>query len=203
MASRRAIIPAVTTFRDSIAAGGRQVGPLRSDPIELVDPDPSWPARFESMRAKLVAALGFAAQRIDHVGSTAVPGLAAKPIVDIQVSVADVDDEPAFVPQIESCGLLLRFIEPGHRYFRPPPGLPRLWQIHVCSVGSNWERDHLLFRDYLRAHPHEAQAYSDLKRELAPRFRHDRIGYTDAKDPWIRAAHVRAEDWAAEIGWRP
>jgi GrpB-like predicted nucleotidyltransferase (UPF0157 family) len=189
------------TFEESVAAGGRQVGPVRNDPIEVVDADPAWPARFAEMRARLTEALGPTARRIDHVGSTAVPGLAAKPIVDIQLSVPDVEDEAAYLAPVEACGLVLRFTEPGHRYFRPPQGLPRLWHVHVCTIGSLWERDHLLFRDYLRAHPDEAAAYGWLKRELAPRFATDRIAYTDAKDPFIHRASERAETWARMTGW--
>jgi len=191
------------TFADSLAAGGRQVGPVRGgEPIDIVDYDPIWPARFEEMRARLAAALGVVAVRIDHVGSTAVPGLAAKPVVDIQVSVPDVDDEAAFRAPIEGEGFALRFIEPGHRYFRPPPGLPRLWQVHVCTVGSRWERDHLLFRDFLRAHSALADDYGQLKRRLAVGHRADRIAYTDAKGPFIEQVLRRADEWAAATGWR-
>jgi GrpB-like predicted nucleotidyltransferase (UPF0157 family) len=191
------------TFADSIAAGGRQIGPERNDVVELVPYDPTWPGRFEEMRARLAAALGPTALRIDHVGSTAVPGLGAKPVIDIQVSVPDVDDEAAFVGPIEAQGFGLRWIEPGHRYFRPPPGLPRLWQVHVCTVGSRWERVHLLFRDYLRAHGATAAEYEALKRRLAAENREDRIAYTDAKGPFIDGVVARAEEWAASTGWQP
>ena len=192
------------TFEESLAAGGRIVpGNERADPIEIVAYDHSWPGRFEMMRARLAAALGPTARRIDHVGSTAVTGLAAKPIIDVQVSVPDVEDEGAFRAPIEALGFVLRFVEPGHRYFRPPPGLPRLWQVHVCSLGSRWERDHLLFRDYLRAHPRRAADYAALKRRLVGEFRHQRIAYTDAKAPFIEETLALAEAWAAEVGWQP
>jgi GrpB-like predicted nucleotidyltransferase (UPF0157 family) len=193
----------VPTFADSVAAGGRQVGPARNDPVEVVDPDPAWPARFEEARGRLATSLGPAAVRIDHVGSTAVPGLAAKPVIDIQVSVPDVEDDAAYRERIEHVGVVLQWTEPGHRYFRAPPGQPRLWHIHVCSTGSAWERDHLLFRDYLRAHPETAAAYAQLKRELAARHRNGRLDYTDAKDPFIDAALERAAVWARDTGWRP
>lgn len=184
--------------------GGLLVGPVRgTEPVEVVDYDPLWPARFEQMREQLAASLGKLALRIDHVGSTAVPGLAAKPVVDIQVSVPDVEDTQAYRDAIEEHGFVLRYLEPGHRYFRPAPGVPRLWQVHVCQAGSDWERVHLLFRDFLRAHPDEATAYAAMKHEMAARHRDDRIGYNDAKEPWIRAALERAEAWAAETGWDP
>lgn len=182
--------------------GGLLMGPARgSDPVEIVDYDPLWVARFEDMRDRLTAALGPLALRIDHVGSTAVPGLAAKPVVDIQLSVANVEDTEAYREQIEELGFALRYVEPGHRYFRPRPGVPRLWQVHVCQAGSKWERDHLLFRDFLRAHADEAQAYAALKLDMAALHPDDRIAYNDAKTPWITAALERAEAWAAKTGW--
>lgn len=191
------------TFRESVAAGGRQVGPERNDPIAQLPYDPTWPQRYEVMRARLAGALGDVAKRIEHVGSTAIPGIPAKPVVDIQVSVADVGDEDAYRDAIESQGFGLRWIEPHHRYFRPPPGLPREYQVHVCSVGSEWERVHLLFRDYLRAHPETAAEYAALKARLAGQYRGDRIGYTDAKGPFIEGVVAKAQVWAKDTGWRP
>jgi GrpB-like predicted nucleotidyltransferase (UPF0157 family) len=180
------------TFEESVAAGGRQVGGPRNDPIELADYDPIWPVRFVEYRDRLRQALGPVALRIEHVGSTAVPGLVAKPVIDIQISVRDVENDEAFVGPIESQGFQLRFVEPGHRYFHPRPGLPRLAQVHVCTVESTWERNHLLFRDYLRSHPGVAEEYAALKRELVGKNREDRIAYTDAKGPFIEAVLARA-----------
>jgi len=191
------------TFADSVAAGGRQVGRTRNEPIVVVDYDPAWPERFAEVAARLAGALGPAAARIDHVGSTAVPGLVAKPIIDVQISVPDIEDEPAYIPTIESQGFELRWIEPGHRYLRPPPELPRLWQVHVCQVHSEWERAHLLLRDYLRAHPATAADYAALKRGLARQHRRDPIKYNDAKSPWIEETLRLAQEWAAITGWRP
>ena len=168
----------------------------------MVDYDPAWPARYAQISIRLAEALGESFLRIDHVGSTAVPGLAAKPIVDVQVSVADVENEESYLPSIEREGFELRWIEPGHRYLRPPPELPRLWQVHVCTSGSDWERVHLLFRDYLRAHPDTAAEYSELKRALAEQHRWESIAYTDAKGPFIEHALADAEVWATSIGWR-
>ncbi len=179
------------------------VGRERNERIEVVPWDPAWPRRYEQLREGLAAALGEIALRIDHVGSTAVQGLPAKPVVDIQVSVPEVEDEAAYRQPIEQQGFGLRFREPGHRYFRPPPGLPRLWHVHVCTVGSRWEHDHLLFRDFLRAHPSAAREYAELKLRLAREHSADRIAYTDAKAPWIIATLARAEEWARATDWQP
>lgn len=155
------------------------------DPVEVVPYDPSWPDAFEEWRRRLAEALGETAVRIEHVGSTAVAGLAAKPVVDVQVSVPDVEDEAAYVPGIEALGVPLRFREPGHRYFRPPAGEPRSVQIHVCEAGSDWEQEHLRFRDRLLADPELREAYGRLKLELAEHYHDDRLAYTDAKTAFI------------------
>jgi GrpB-like predicted nucleotidyltransferase (UPF0157 family) len=183
--------------------GGTILGPERHDPVAIVAYDPIWPGRYAAWRERLSGAMGGTAIAIEHIGSTAVPGLAAKPVVDIQVSVPDVADEGAYVQAIESVGFGLRYRNEGlgWRYFRPPPGLPREAQVHVCSVGSESERLHLLFRDYLRAHPAEADAYAVAKRAAAARHPEDRIAYTDAKGGFIHPALRRAGAWARETGW--
>lgn len=160
------------------------IGESGADPVRIVEYDQAWPLRFVDWRARLSRVLPTTV-RIDHVGSTAVPGLNAKPTIDIQISVEDVKDEAAYVPAIESTGVMLRMREPGHRYFRPPAGQPRVVQIHVCGIGSKWEADHLLFRDYLREHPEDRDTYATLKLELAEQHRDDRIAYTDAKTRFI------------------
>jgi len=156
-------------------------GTARIDPVEVVEYDPAWPAVFERWRKRIAAALGPAALRIEHVGSTSVPGLAAKPTVDIQVSVRDLDDESDYVPQLEGAGVQLRSRDDVHRYFRPPATEPRSVHVHVCALGSDWERHHLRFRDYLRAHPEARDRYAAVKREAAKVWVDDRWGYTDAK----------------------
>jgi GrpB-like predicted nucleotidyltransferase (UPF0157 family) len=181
--------------------GGTLLGKVRSDPIEVVDYDPRWPGQFERMRRRLAKELGAVAVRIDHVGSTAVPGLAAKPVIDIQVSVPDVEDEAAYVAAIERCGVALRYREKGHRYVRPAPGKPRRYQVHVCSAGSKWERDHILFRDFLRTHAEEARRYEAVKYDVAGHHRSDRIAYNDAKGPLIAEMLGRAVVWATQTGW--
>ena len=172
-----------------------------SDAIEVVAYDERWRQRFEEWRRLLGDGLGRAALMVAHVGSTAVPGLAAKPIVDIQISVRDVEREAAYVPAIERAGVALRAREPGHRYFRPAGDRPRDVQIHVCDAGSTWERDHLLFRDYLRATPAARDAYGQLKIELADRYPDDRLAYTDAKSAFILDTLDAANAWATRVGW--
>ena len=171
------------------------------DPVQVSPYRDDWIGAFESWRARLSDALGDTAARIEHVGSTAVPGLEAKPIVDIQVSVDDVGDEGRYVPAIEALGVSLRLREPGHRYFRPTGDLPRSVHIHVCDAGGEWEREHLLFRDYLRAHPQAREAYAHQKRELAQRYGDDRLAYTEGKTGFILDALDEARVWAERTGW--
>lgn len=181
--------------------GMELIGPTGGDPIHVVPYDIQWPALFASWQKALTAGLGETAVRVDHIGSTAVPGLTAKPVIDIQLSVPDVEAEDGYVAGLESLGVSLRMREPGHRYFRPPPGEPRIVQIHVCAAGSDWERAHLLFRDYLRSHPGARDAYRTLKLELADRYRNDRIAYNEAKTGFILDTLELAGRWAAETGW--
>lgn len=131
---------------------------FRGEPVEVTPYDEKWPELFVAWRDRLTDGLGDRALRIDHVGSTAVPGLDAKPVIDIQVSVDDLGNEPRYVPDIEATGVQLQARDDAHRYFRPPRGEPRAVQVHVCPDRSAWERDHLLFRDYLRRMPRPGPA---------------------------------------------
>ena len=183
--------------------GGLIRGPERADPVEVVAWDPEWPRRYEEMRARLVEALGPLSLRIEHVGSTSIAGIPAKPVIDIQVSVADVEDTDAYREQVEACGFGLRYITAGWRYFRPPPPLPRDYQVHVVQVGSAQERQRLLFRDFMRAHSGEAAEYGRLKLRLAQQDHDDRIQYMDDKAPFIAAVLEAAEAWADATAWQP
>ena len=172
-------------------------------PLVVVDYDPGWPQTYERWQQRASAALGRAAIRIEHVGSTSVPGLAAKPIVDIQVSVADLGGEPRYVPPLQAIGLVLRSRDELHRYLRPPAGQPYEVHVHVCAAGGQWEHDHLLFRDYLRAHPAACLRYAEAKRAAARRWSDDGWAYTDAKTGVILDVLKQAEDWAVVTGWAP
>ena len=173
------------------------------EPIVLVAYDPAWPARFESWKDRLLAAIAPPPRRIDHVGSTAVPGLTAKPVIDIQVSVEDMTNEPAYVPAIEALGVQLRSRDGDHRFFRPLAGYPRDVHIHVCDAGSTWERRHILFVAYLRTNAAARQTYVRAKKSALARWADDRIAYTEAKDGVIRNIMEGAESWALAQGWSP
>jgi GrpB-like predicted nucleotidyltransferase (UPF0157 family) len=172
--------------------------------IEIVDYDPGWVARFAAVGAELRGALGPVALRVDHIGSTSVPGLAAKPIVDVQVSVARLEPVAPFRDPLTGRGLVFRDGNPERtkRYFREAPGQPRT-HIHVRRAGSFSEQFALLFRDFLRVDDATAAEYAALKRVLAVRHRDDRHGYTDAKGPFFWEIIRRADGWAQRTGWEP
>jgi GrpB-like predicted nucleotidyltransferase (UPF0157 family) len=176
-------------------------GRAERDPIEIVSYDGVWPQRFVVWKTRLAEALGGTGRRIEHVGSTAVPALAAKPVIDIQISVEDLEAESGYVPQMEGLGVQLRSRDLEHRYFRPFSGMPREVHVHVCSLGGEWERHHLLFRDYLRANAAAREAYVISKELAANRWSDDRIAYTEAKDDQIRELMSAAEVWARRTGW--
>jgi GrpB-like predicted nucleotidyltransferase (UPF0157 family) len=175
--------------------------PRERQPVEVVAYDQGWPERFEAWRGRLVGLLGPVALRIEHVGSTSVPGLAAKPVVDIQVSVANLGDEDRYVPPCEAAGLQFRLRDDEHRYFQPPPGKPRHVHVHVCQQGAEWERVHLLFRDYLRCSAGAREAYAAAKREATRLWGNDRPAYTEAKTDVILGILDQAGAWAAATGW--
>jgi GrpB-like predicted nucleotidyltransferase (UPF0157 family) len=175
-----------------------------SPSVDIVGYDPAWPEQFAGLGRELRGALGSVALRIDHIGSTSVPGLAAKPIIDIQVSVATFEPLAAFKQPLEGLGYVYRADnrERTKRYFREPPDRRRT-HVHVRRAGSFSEQWALLFRDYLRAHPDAAADYEAVKRGLAARFRDDRHAYTDAKVPYMWAVIRQADQWAQAQGWLP
>jgi GrpB-like predicted nucleotidyltransferase (UPF0157 family) len=162
--------------------------------------DPAWPDCFETHRRRISEALGVVARRVDHVGSSAVPGLAAKPIVDIQVSVPDVEDEASYLDPLVSVDYQLRVREQGHRMFRTAAFDVH---VHVCDAGSDWERRHLLLRDWLRRSAADHEAYGNLKLRLQQEDWETMNHYADAKSGLIAEMTVRAEQWALSIGWYP
>jgi GrpB-like predicted nucleotidyltransferase (UPF0157 family)/predicted kinase len=188
---------------DAVASGRygltELIGGPENLPIEVVDPDPAWVDRFALERDRISAALAHLPHRVEHVGSTSVPRLSAKPIVDVQRSVPDVDGDDWLGP-LESAGYVLRVREPGHWMVRTPE---RDVHVHVCSAGSAWERRHLLFRDWLRTSDEDRDRYGTVKRSLAERAWTSRQHYTEAKSDVIADITRRAEEWADETGWTP
>lgn len=173
------------------------------DKVVIVPYDPEWPVLFGRLGADLRRALGDVALRIDHIGSTSVPGLAAKPIIDVQISVASFEPLDAFRIPLEGLGFVHRPDNPdlSKRYFREPPGTRRT-HIHVFRAGTWSEQIALLFRDYMRAHDEDARRYADLKYRLAARSQSDRRGYVDAKAPFIWETMAKAHRWSQRIGWQ-
>jgi GrpB-like predicted nucleotidyltransferase (UPF0157 family) len=160
-----------------------------SDPIGIVDYDPRWPSEFARLRDRAQLAVGEVARSIEHVGSTAVPGLAAKPVIDLVVVVESEDDVPEAIRRLETIGYVARgdLGVPGREAFSWPGGEAR-HHLYVSPESSDELRAQLRFRDRLRADPALAREYEALKRDLAERYRDDRPGYTDAKTGFIEAA---------------
>ena len=160
------------------------------EPVRLVASDPDWPARFESERALLEAAIGDrAVGGIHHVGSTAVPGLDAKPIIDILIGVADLESSRScFEPLAELEYLYAPYLADEMHWFCKPDPRRRTHHLHLVPVGSPRFGDEIAFRDLLRADQATAGEYLALKRRLAAEFEHDREAYTDAKAGFIAAA---------------
>jgi len=177
---------------------------MAGDPIIIVKYDRAWPDEFRHTAASIRKAMGNAAIRIDHVGSTAVPGLDAKPVIDIQVSVSSLVPDDSFRQPLEGLGFVFDGKNPDltKRFFREPPGTKRV-HLHVRPAGSFDEQLNLLLRDYLRAHSEAALEYAKAKRKLALEFRNDREGYVLAKEPLIWSLLLRAHDWAQSSGWSP
>ena len=185
----------------------------RPEELQLVEPDPTWPAQAARVLERLRRTFGDLARTADHVGSTAVPGLVAKDVVDLQVgvpSLADADD-PGLLDRLRNAGFprvegndhdnakdgtvwLKRFHGSGD------PG--RVVHVHVREVGSPGWRWALLFRDWLRADPGAAAEYAAEKRRIAATGA-TTSAYTDAKEPWFDAVADRAERWAQQTGWEP
>lgn len=172
--------------------------------VTIVPYDLEWPGLFTKLAMALRQVLGKVAPRIDHIGSTSIPGLDAKPIIDIQISVAAFEPLDSFRIPIESLGYTFRADNPdlSKRYFREASG-GRRTHIHVRRYGSWSEQFALLFRDYLRNHPDEVGYYAHMKYALAEKYRDDRHAYTGAKGPFIWEIMARATEWSQQVGWQP
>lgn len=195
-------------------ANVRQRRAVRPSRIELAEADPTWPQQYARLAARIRHAVAPADLRIDHIGSTAVPGLAAKDVIDIQLTVPRLGDaDGPLSGRLADAGFPRL---PGEWWDTPrlpdvgrwakrlhgsaDPGRPV--HLHIREAGSPGWRYALLMRDHLRADPDQRAAYLLLKRELAASAP-DSATYTTAKDPWFDEEHLRAEEWAAQTGWRP
>jgi len=163
---------------------------LQPTRVTLVEPDPAWGRRFAARAAELRDALGDRARCVEHIGSTSVPGLVAKPIVDIALGIDDPDDEPAYLPELLALGYELRVREPGHRCLRiGQPDEPV--NLHCYPPGGDEIRRYLAFRDHLRADDADRELYAATKRRLATREWDDINYYAEAKGPVIREILAR------------
>jgi GrpB-like predicted nucleotidyltransferase (UPF0157 family) len=158
------------------------------DAIRVIDYDVNWPLRFRTLEACLCSLLGAQVVRVEHIGSTSVPGLAAKPVLDVDVVVRVATDLQPSIAQLEKGGYLHEgdLGVPGREVLRRPPGSER-HHLYVLVDGSRELRRHLAFRDALRADQALREEYAALKRALAQRFRDDRRAYTSGKSDFIEA----------------
>jgi GrpB-like predicted nucleotidyltransferase (UPF0157 family) len=162
-------------------------------PIEIEEYDPEWPAQYEREAARVRSVLGERVVRLEHAGSTSVPGLPAKPIIDMVLEVPDSADEPAYVPEMEAAGYVLRIREPEwfeHRLFKGPDTNINL---HVFSAGCPEVDRMLLLRDWLRTDAADRDLYAAAKRDLAAREWKYVQQYADAKTAVVREIMARAE----------
>ena len=168
--------------------------------IEVADYDPAWPRLFQREADRIRSVLGKRVMQLEHVGSTSVPGLAAKPIIDILLVVPDAGDEPTYVPDLEAAGYLLVIREAEwqqHRVFKGPDTNVNL---HVHSPGSPEIERYLSFRDRLRSDPDDRERYQRVKRELAQRDWRYVQQYADAKTQVVEEIIARAQRQAVEGG---
>jgi GrpB-like predicted nucleotidyltransferase (UPF0157 family) len=172
------------------------IGPeARAQPVVVVSYDPAWPATFAALCARIAPVLGELAAGIEHVGSTAVPGLAAKPIIDVDVVIRHADDLGAVAERLATLGYTdlgdLGIV--GREAFRATADLPR-HHLYVCAAGDATLQAHLTLRDALRDDADLARAYAALKCDLAERFRDDRDAYSEGKSAFVTAVLLRERD---------
>lgn len=184
--------------------------------IEIIDYQPSWPSEFQAIAAELRSALGNAASRIDHIGSTCVPGLAAKDVIDIQISVPDISESAevvsrlsglgfAFLAQIKNDNLVgvdNSSLELRKLFFRQPQSQRRA-HVHIREDGRLNQVYALLFRDFLRSNSFVREAYEVVKRELAHHFPDNQEAYYAIKDPYMDTVYRAALMWKDATGWTP
>jgi GrpB-like predicted nucleotidyltransferase (UPF0157 family) len=184
-------------YRDAVTLGKRVP---HDGPIVLEPYDPAWPSQFATLARKVHGALGEKVVLLEHVGSTSIPGLCAKPIIDMVLAVADSNDDAAYVPALEAAGFQLWIREPdwlAHRLLKAPEIAANL---HVFSAGCQEIGRMLRFRDWIRAHGDERRAYEERKRELAARRWKHVQDYADAKSGIVEEILARA--FSPDARWK-
>lgn len=172
---------------DEEIAAARVSAPA-AERVEVVPPDPAWPAAYDVVRRRIEAALGDRALEVRHVGSTSVPGLHAKPVIDVDVTVADTAAEPDYLAALEEAGFVLTVREPAHRCLRLAE--PRT-NLHLWDPGHPEPRRHVLFRDWLATHGDDLAAYGDLKCRLSEEGFSDVMQYNNRKAALIYDIYER------------
>lgn len=167
--------------------------------VKVVAYQETWPQEFKSEAHKIQEALGQLPVHIHHIGSTSVPGLSAKPVIDIMPVVPKIDEVDAYTEAMQKLGYeaLGAYGIEGRRFFRKG-GDERTHHVHVFEVDSPEALRHLAFRDYLRAHPDVASAYGELKQRLAETYPEDMESYISGKEAWIRGTEEKAIRWYRE-----
>ena len=165
--------------------------------IVVVPHDPAWAGGFAQESTALSEVFASCLVGLHHIGSTSVPGLAAKPVIDMLLVVGDVDEADGKNDEMAALGYEAKgeFGIPGRRYFTKGRNDARTFHLHAYGVGHPAVKQHLDFRDYLIAHPDEATVYGELKKELAGRYRDAIQEYMAGKDPWIKEVLARAQSW--------
>ena len=172
------------------------------DSLPLVEYDPEWARRFEEEKARILSAIGDKIVAVEHHGSTAVPGLSAKPTIDILIALRHLDDAKECIEPLRELGYeyhpLEETLTPRTRYFRKGPSGASTHHIRIVEIDTDLWKQYLLFRDYLRTHPDEAEKYCELKKAL-----HSKLGRhlpMDAKKPYIESVIAKARNERTLLG---
>ena len=166
-----------------------------SRPVIVVDYDPQWPLLYEEEKKNILAVIGHKVLAIEHIGSTAVPGLGAKPIIDIMVCVNNGADAEECVPLLRQIGYADVTPQEGASdwYYCLDKGIHSVgYHLHLVKHGSCFAKKHLIFRDFLRSHPDVAQQYYEMEKMLAEKYRFNRVAYNEAKTSFIESVVIRA-----------
>lgn len=160
-----------------------------SRPVKIVEYDLSWPDLFEFEKRQILLACTPARMILEHIGSTSIPGLAAKPTIDILAGIESLNQAGSIIPKLQSLGYIyvpeFEVDLPERRYFYKGREVEDAFHVHMVEIDSPFWKRHIAFRNYLRCHPEEVREYEALKRTLATKFGADREGYTDAKTEFI------------------